>query len=169
MISKMWMCVAVAIAVLTTTCSARTPLYSNNGTIPFGMSIAFAGETGTGFAITWSTLNETTNNYVQYGASSGSYGPRVMAQDTVYYTSSYQHTAVVSQGLKPGTRYYYQVGNDDGVSTEKSFTTARGDGDFTPFKIAVVGDMGITESRDTMKQMRALTETEWVLHVGDIR
>ncbi len=71
--------------------------------------------------ITWST-NRTSNSFIKYGASSGSYGEEVGSSEQVT-----EHSITLT-GLNPGTTYYYQALWTDedgniGKSDELSFTT----------------------------------------------
>jgi phosphodiesterase/alkaline phosphatase D-like protein len=80
------------------------------------------------------------------------------------------HHAVIT-GLKPRTRYYYRVGDKDtGLSEAFSFVTAPALPE--PFKIAIYGDMGVHDSKETMAGVRRLVESnaiDWIFHIGDIR
>ena len=59
---------------------------------------------------------------------------KVLGYTQPYDTSSYQHHVVID-GLSPFTRYEYVVGMDEGVeSSQYSFVTARGAGDFSSFR-----------------------------------
>jgi len=44
----------------------------------------------------------------------------------------------------------------------------RSAGDATPFSFAIIGDMGVTQSQATMKQLNDLTSVDFYMHVGDI-
>jgi N-acetylneuraminic acid mutarotase len=71
--------------------------------------------------ITWST-NRTSNSFVKYGKSSGSYGEETGSSDQVAYH------VVNLIGLEPGTTYYYKAlwtdeDGNTGQSDELTFTT----------------------------------------------
>jgi hypothetical protein len=71
--------------------------------------------------VAWST-NRTSNSFVKYGKTSGSYGDEVGSSDQVS-----SHTISMT-GLDPGTAYYYKVlwtdeDGNTGESSEKTLTT----------------------------------------------
>lgn len=80
------------------------------------------------------------------------------------------HHIVVIKGLLPFTTYYYSCGDaTDGFSPVNTFITARAAGDTTPFTINIIGDMGISNSENTIAALNATSEsTEFLWHIGDI-
>jgi predicted phosphodiesterase len=77
-----------------------------------------------------------TNQYVQY------YGPMGTGNN---YTSPNLHSIKLT-GLKPGTKYYYSVGDGITFSPIKSFKTLPTPGDNVSTKIAITADIGTTHS-----------------------
>jgi phosphodiesterase/alkaline phosphatase D-like protein len=71
-------------------------------------------------------------------------------ESTTYPTSRTFNNHVTLSGLKPGTKYWYQVShtNEPGGAYRPSytFTTARSAGDKTPFSMAVYADLGLMGS-----------------------
>lgn len=125
-----------------------------------------------GMAISFSTIHpyqapsEPTVHFglqpanLDYTATAGENG---LINDT--YGTLYFHTVLLEM-LAWNTTYFYQV---DGNPTINSFVTARAPGDPTPFEVLLVGDMGLVNSGDNMKQMKAQVEqTDFYLHIGDI-
>jgi phosphodiesterase/alkaline phosphatase D-like protein len=80
------------------------------------------------------------------------------------------HHAVIT-GLKPRTEYYYRVGDKEtGLSEAFSFVTAPAQS--VPFTVAIYGDMGVHNSRDTVARVQSLVQSraiDWIFHIGDIR
>jgi len=62
--------------------------------------------------------------------------------------------------------YYYQV---SGSTRTPSFLSSRTSGDAAPFTFLMVGDMGLVNSEDTIKQMTLeLSTVDFIHHVGDL-
>jgi len=139
--------------------------YGQEGVEPYGVSSAFAGRNGDAMAVMWSTLDEAQDNTVTYGTSPDGLTLTVPTNTTQYYRS-YQHVAHLPD-LAPDTEYYYSVVSDGVTSGPHTFRTARKAGDAVPFTIAIYGDMGISQSKDTFLQLRKL-DVDWFFHVGDI-
>lgn len=85
-------------------------------------------------------------------------------------TRTHYHHNVIVRGLMPDTLYYYRVGDVlKGLSALQEF--AAPPNSTRAFSFAIVGDMGVTNSADTIAVLqRSLSEKslEWVYHVGDI-
>eukprot|EP00009_Paramoeba_aestuarina_P012490 CAMPEP_0201531954 /NCGR_PEP_ID=MMETSP0161_2-20130828/49083_1 /ASSEMBLY_ACC=CAM_ASM_000251 /TAXON_ID=180227 /ORGANISM="Neoparamoeba aestuarina, Strain SoJaBio B1-5/56/2" /LENGTH=474 /DNA_ID=CAMNT_0047935123 /DNA_START=60 /DNA_END=1484 /DNA_ORIENTATION=- len=150
----------------------KTPL-DENGTVPFGISAAFAGATpGSAMAITWSTMTRTNISFVMYGRKSNEYTHFIPSEGPTSYYQSFQYHTVLTKDMEPSTQYFYRVGSphiNGGLSEEYSFTTAKAEGDSSTIRIAVFGDMGIDESQDTMARLKALgSDVDFYYHVGDI-
>jgi len=122
--------------------------------IPGGMAVSFSLASQAGSPLT-----------VHYGLSSGSLSSSVSTTESSTYGTLFFYTALL-QNLQPKTRYYYQI---DGSSTVSSFVTAPTTGSDEPFTVLVVGDMGLENSANTMRQMTAaLPDTDFFLHIGDL-
>jgi hypothetical protein len=88
-----------------------------------------------------------------------------VSEALTYGTLSF-YTALLTN-LQPKTRYYYQIKGDSKVS---SFVTAPKVGNADPYNVLVVGDMGLVNSANTMRQMQsAMKGVDWFLQVGDLR
>ncbi|KAJ0410864.1 hypothetical protein ATCC90586_007900 [Pythium insidiosum] len=137
---------------------------------PQQIHLAFAGNsTGSAMTISWATFAQVTDNALRSD---------VKISTETYYTDElyalYQHHATVT-GLKPNTKYYYQVGSQQDamyVSEVGSFTTARAANDDTPFEIAVYGDHGVGAKGEIMATTGYLNSIadrlSLIYHVGDI-
>eukprot|EP01100_Stratorugosa_tubuloviscum_P007167 TRINITY_DN2_c0_g2_i1.p1 TRINITY_DN2_c0_g2~~TRINITY_DN2_c0_g2_i1.p1 ORF type:complete len:437 (-),score=195.07 TRINITY_DN2_c0_g2_i1:95-1405(-) len=138
-----------------------------NSITPQQIHIAFAGETG--MTISWLTEEKTATSIVQYGLQSGLYTANATGYFTQYY-KSYHHNAVLPN-LKPLTKYYYICGDATTKtwSTENYFISAPLATTHIPFTVAVYGDMGTTNSEDTIRTLKdEVNQADWHYHVGDI-
>jgi acid phosphatase type 7 len=129
-------------------------------------------------AVMWTTLENTKTHAVEYGVSPSSLN-LTMANGM---SSSYDHFgwkgifhSVKLTKLKPGTRYFYRVGDEEGGwSKTFSFRTFHEDIGTTahPLRVASVGDMGYAANSDmTIKRLSDLIDREnidMVVHNGDI-
>lgn len=69
-------------------------------------------------------------------------------------------------GLAPATTYYYVVGNDnDGWSTEKSFTTIAPNA--TTLRIGVWGDIGQTDNSSATFNALAARNPQVIINTAD--
>lgn len=135
-------------------------------TYPGMITLAFAGvEEGTGMAVSWSTVTNTTTSTVKYGLQSGVYDYTATGYSVIYYVTYIHH--VVLEGLKPATTYYYVCGDESGgFSEEYVFTTAPGQ--FVPFTTTFYGDLGLINGNETRAALVAnLNTSDWHYHVGD--
>lgn len=85
--------------------------------------------------------------------------------------SQYFHNVLI-ENLEPGTTYYYSIPSSNGTtaSAVEKFSTARAAGDKTEFKIAVLNDMGYTNSQGTHKYLSQAVDdgVAFAWHGGDI-
>jgi predicted phosphohydrolase len=126
-------------------------------------------------AVSWTTLNATAANTVQYGTSSSSLSQSVEGFTTTYESTGWLgviHHAEMTN-LLASTTYYYRVGSakENVWSDIYSFKTFSGKSDQT-ITYAVLGDMAYDENSDwTVANVQTLVEqgkVDIVLHVGDI-
>lgn len=139
---------------------------------PEQIHLSLAAKDKSLMGVSWVTL-DGQDSYVRYGTSeddlSVSNKGTVLSYDKAGWVGQI-HRATMT-GLKPATKYYYQVGNQDkhGWSETYYFTT------YTPGKeqnFAVIADMAYDEwSDDTVASMTRLIEEgklDAVIHSGDI-
>lgn len=144
--------------------------------IPSQVHIALAGKSKNGIsntmAISWSTINDTLHHLVKYGTEPGDYTLVTNGYSKQYY-KTYHHHAVLSPSLKPNTRYYYIVGDEnDGFSTEFTFISPNTQPDPNEsFQFLVYGDLGVWYSEDTMSYIKKEVNTgeiDLIVHAGDV-
>ncbi|GAA5996784.1 hypothetical protein JCM5350_007788 [Sporobolomyces pararoseus] len=117
---------------------------------PLQHRLAFHGSNG--MTVSWNSFKQIDTPTVNFGTD-----PRKLDQvatsneSTTYPTSRTFNNHVTLTGLKPGTKYWYQVShtNEPGGAYRPSytFTTARQAGDKTPFSMAVYADLGLMGSQ----------------------
>lgn len=100
--------------------------------------------------IGWVTSDMGAASTVQYGTTSGSYTKTATGNATFYkysarYTSGLIHHVTLS-GLAPKTVYYYLVA---GSTTEYSFTSSPGVGQFYPYTLGTFADIGENGDADS--------------------
>jgi hypothetical protein len=85
--------------------------------------------------------------------------------------SQFYHDIQIS-GLKPNTKYHYQIlaANGTTASNTMEFTTARAAGDKTGFEAAILNDMGYTNAAGTQKHLLKFVDEggAFAWHGGDI-
>lgn len=102
---------------------------------------------------------------VAYGESESMLNLNATTFTTSTYGTLYFHTVLI-ESLAPNTRYFYRVYLSD---TTSSFVTARAAGDETPFTVLVVGDLGLANSANTIKQMQlSQADIDFNIHLGDL-
>lgn len=123
----------------------------------------------------------SVGNEVWCGKESGNYTIKKIGVSTVYsqlypfeglwnYTSGIIHH-VRLEGLEPGTRYYYKCGDSSllAMSEEHAFETLPLPGpNAFPRRIAVVGDLGLTQNSSTTFDHLTMNDPSLVLMVGDL-
>lgn len=124
--------------------------------IPNGMAVAFA----TQYAYPAGSAPE-----VMYGTSESNLDLSASGVNGQSYGTDWFHV-VLLEDLPAATKFFYQVVGDSAVY---SFTTALATGDETPFSLVMVGDMGLSNSANTMLQMNnAANQTNFFMHIGDL-
>jgi acid phosphatase type 7 len=147
-----------------------------HGQTPEQIHIAFSGDHG--MAISWATKSgNTKTSTVKYGLSPTSLGFIATGNEVTYYGDEYHHH-VELQNLKPGSRYYYQCGDEaSGFSTTRSFKSPiQGNdenfGENIVHKISVFGDWGYGKRAHALETRQALEKiknnVDFIYHVGDL-
>lgn len=141
------------------------------GAPPEQVHLSVASTDSSVMGVAWTTLDAPAS-VVQYGTSSETLDQSATGGVDTYTFAGWVgtlHTATMID-LKPGTTYYYRVG--DGVS---SWSEVFHFGTFTPgqtFTAAVIADMGYGEASDfVVSDILALVEAgeiQAVIHSGDI-
>ncbi|GAA5934997.1 hypothetical protein JCM10213_000614 [Rhodosporidiobolus nylandii] len=165
-----------------------------NSLEPLQHRLAYAGTDG--MTVSWSTFAQLDMPQVRYGFRPDNL--EFTANSTLsstYPTSRTYNNHVKLSGLKPGTKYYYQVSYTNIGSSAYlptfTFTTARAPGDETPYTAAIFGDLGLmgddglstrhgpfggpdvavleANETNTIQSLLALKDTyDLMIHVGDI-
>ncbi|WP_397535855.1 phosphodiester glycosidase family protein [Roseateles sp.] len=140
------------------------------------------GATHEQMSLSWMTASTPRSHWLRYGETPA-LAQRVDVSDSELLPYFYGaesgvvrvHHAALS-GLKPGTTYYYQVGNESGVSELMSFRTDDGDAEL---RIHLFGDTqtktdgnlrdGAPLVSELLGKMQAqLPGADLMLHVGDM-
>ncbi|GAA6060949.1 hypothetical protein JCM10212_003857, partial [Sporobolomyces blumeae] len=113
---------------------------------PLQHRLAYLGSDG--MTVSWNTFNQLDQPTVMYGTDPRKLDKVASSQSsTTYPTSRTFNNHVQISGLKPSTKYYYQVShtNEPGGAYRPTytFTTARAAGDSSPFTMAVFADLGL--------------------------
>jgi len=121
-----------------------------------------------GMSVSWTTPSALSSNpQVKYGTSKTTLDNTATGNSHTYGTS-YFHDVLLNN-LSHKTLYYYQVIADTVQGDVLNFTSAAQPGDTNPFSVLLVGDMGLTNSANTMTSLNSeLSNTDFILHVGDI-
>ena len=142
---------------------------------PQGVHLAFAGpDVSTSVAVSFFSCNcdgaqgessvEVTR--LSDGDKSGVFFGSVVK------TESRCHHDVLLTGLEPATEYQYTVSVDESSQPSATFTfstMASSSSSSFPFTAAVVGDMGINNTQQTMSTLLGNLESyDLALHVGDV-
>lgn len=135
----------------------------------------------TEMAVSWVTLLNVST-VVEYGLQPNNFSHRVYGACHTYHSGGWKgviHQATMT-GLKPGTRYYYRVGDphaqnlffSNSWSVPSLYFDTEETTQSSPLQIAVIGDMGATDASlmtaERVIALRAADELDFVLHVGDI-
>jgi len=147
-------------------------IFCNNNNPPSQIHIALAGDDGHGnsnrMSISWQTTTQTKTSTVKYGENSGQYTFSSVGFSSTYYETFDNH--VKTNILKPNTKYYYIVGDEDGgYSTEFSFVSAPTADLRSNFSFSVFADMGVVNgkwSNDYLTQIKDSINFVW--HGGDV-
>lgn len=100
---------------------------SDKKNAPEQIHIALAGNNDNGdsdkMTVSWQTKKDTKTTIIKYGLESGVYSYNATGMSSSYYETFDHH--VKTDTLKPNTKYFFVVGDDeDGFSDERSFTSA---------------------------------------------
>lgn len=114
-------------SALTAHLRGSTPTSKDGKDLPQQVHLALAGENAhgvsDGMAVSWLTQNKTSTSVVKYGTESSEY-PNIAHGTCSSYLFTWDHHVVIT-GLKPNTKYYYVVGDEEaGFSQEYFFKTA---------------------------------------------
>jgi hypothetical protein len=139
---------------------------------PDQIHTAFAGRGAdgypTGLTFSYQTAAKATAS-ARYGPSPNSLGAVVTGESSTYFETFDNHVTV-TEPLQAGL-WFYQVGSDaDGWSPVMNVTVPKAmrDGN-SSFSLFVYGDMGVTNSKDTMAYVNAhAEEVDFTWHIGDI-
>jgi len=123
--------------------------------------------------VSWVTLSDKLS-VVQYGIAKNLMTSVVRGDISTYRAPGWHgtiHRAVMTD-LKPGTTYYYRVGNGERWSETLTFTTLtpNQESSIAPVRYAVIADMDF-ESNATMANLATLAaqhKIDAVIHSGDI-
>uniref|UniRef100_A0A0N4ZQH4 Purple acid phosphatase n=1 Tax=Parastrongyloides trichosuri TaxID=131310 RepID=A0A0N4ZQH4_PARTI len=121
--------------------------------------------------ITFSSISHTSTPIVKYGTSNVSLTNTVTGSFTVFIYNGivrYMYKATASN-LQFNTRYYYQVGSEEGLSQIFSFKTFP-QGNDIQLRICIFGDLGI-ENDISMLPLRTAGlrgDFDMIVHVGDL-
>jgi len=132
-----------ALAAAATLISQTQALISNNS-INSQTRLAYAGPYG--MMVSWNTFSHIERPTVLYGLSPHAMTSVASSDVSVTYNTSLTYNNHVKlTGLLPDTKYYYMPttlikGNE--TAGPYTFKTSKPAGDYTPYSIAVVVDMG---------------------------
>lgn len=111
----------------------------NPSVVPMQLRLAYAGSTG--MVVSWNTFSRLSKPTVRYGRSPKALDHIASSEVSVTYpTSTTYNNHVKITGLEPNTEYYYMP---DHGKDPRSFRTSRPSGDYTPYTVAYVADMGL--------------------------
>ncbi|KHN96134.1 Purple acid phosphatase-lik [Metarhizium album ARSEF 1941] len=177
---------------------AHLPPIPSDLTTPVQQRIAVDGPNsavvvGTGIAVSWNTYEKLDQACVKYGAPDCSSLTEQVCSSTpgtTYPSSRTWFNSVTLTGLRPATKYCYQIVSTN--STKATFLSPRQAGDKTPFSINAVIDLGVygedgytiqmkQDKRDeipsippslnhtTIKRLAdTIDDYEFVIHPGDL-
>lgn len=152
-----------------------------NGTVPWGIHLAYGADPTTSMTVAWSTREPTNSSLLSLTPTNSSARPVVILGSSVefnmYGNVQYFHRVNLS-GLLPGSSYSYSVG--DGVTNSDfyTFTTLSDDDSFVPV-VSIIGDMGSTmTTTNSVATLQLLLDDvagqglqqpiSAVLHIGDL-
>ena len=119
-----------------------------SGDLPDHIMLSIRGDARTSMTVTWRTRSENTEGYVLVWEA-GTTDKRRVDADTDLFISDIDRSSMFwahLEGLKPGTRYCYNCGNDTFRSETFSFSTAPDN--LTKFKFICVSDQQKGEPHD---------------------
>lgn len=153
------------------------PKYVLPGEIPNRVTTTFYGDASTGRAFTWYSTLATDAGVARlstdpaFPEGAATFDVTAMAETSEHGETLYR---AIAEGLQPGTRYYYRLGDTANAvwSTTGVFETARGEGDFTFIGLTDTQSQNLAEaqlSAATMsKALATVPEAEFVSHSGDL-
>ncbi|KAK9459060.1 Metallo-dependent phosphatase-like protein [Lipomyces oligophaga] len=154
---------------------------------PLQHRLAYAGPTG--MTVSWNTFGSIKEPTVFYGEDPWNLDSKATGSSRTFETSPTWAHHVKITGLKPDTTYYYTVSNTNCYGCHElsayTFKTSRPVGDYTPYSIGVVIDMGVMgpygesvesdyptitdEDSNTMQSLsRYVDGFDLLLHPGDL-
>lgn len=107
---------------------------------PDHIMLSICGDAKTSMAVTWRTSIDISNGYMEYYPVNGGASVRIDAINKEFKSDidiSYLHWAI-AKDLNPGTKYYYNVGDDNHRSEEFSFETEPEN--LTKYKFLIITD-----------------------------
>ena len=154
------------------------PLFVASAASPSRVLLGFSGDPATTRAVTWRTETPSAHAAVQVAVdrpgSNLAEGARSVTAETRRVTVApgqevSQHAARI-EGLEPGTRYAYRVGDGAAWSPWHTFTTASTTPE--PFRFIYIGDaqngLNDTWPRVMRAAASAAPDARFVVHAGDI-
>ena len=136
--------------------------------LPTQIHVAFAGTDSSGLSFMWFTPSSEDSIVFMSRFSDLSVVQSFRGSENNYAQKGFHHT-VLTGTLEFGTLYFYKVGNGVLFSSVYNVTTALEPAVEKPFTVAVLGDMGITNSGATFNLLEAnLPKYDFVFHIGDI-
>ncbi len=135
-------------------------------TAPQQVHISWVNDTKTTMTVMWQTDQPTKTSTVQYGETK-TLGKEVTGTTETYDAATGIIHKVEMTKLKPGTTYYYKVGNkEDGWSNTFAFKTAPAKTE--NFSFVAVGDVGVTEHAAKNVSLIAELKPAFTLILGDL-
>lgn len=133
---------------------------------PEQIHLAYCAPAHACMVVSWASADNSSAK-VSYGTSAGDLPNRAAGEATPYtfgdYTSPQLWHAELAS-LQSATTYYYKI---DGDTEMHSFTTAPAPGPDTPFRFAVIGDLGQTKySEETVGHIAAEPNLGAIIHAG---
>lgn len=155
---------SIVIAVLSLLAWAGTPL-APDATPPTQVRLSWSGPPKTTMTVVWQTALPTEKSVVEYG--SDRLDQRTEGQRVSYpYETGIIHEAVL-EGLEPGRRYSYRVGDPKGgFSAPSYFETAPSEE--KDFLFTVFGDHGVGETSKTNVDLVLSENPAFHLILGDL-
>ena len=137
-----------------------------------GFHLAFAGDPSSSMSISWTTptLPPGYTPTCFYGLHASQLDDHAVGSTSSYFIS-FQHSVVLS-GLTSNSRYFYKCGGAQNQAQKTfSFQTAPvpQKAAAEPFAVAMFGDMGVTNSNATIKQLVSFRSSyDFIVHLGDM-
>ncbi len=129
-------------------------------TLAYNFRHAIALPNSDGITVSWSTkLPYAIPPQLQYGVDKNNMSLWVQGDSIASIESVHHHATTLP--LEPSTNYYFSVLDGSG-----QFKSPPAPDEF-PLKIALYGDMGVTNSENTMKALKSL-DLDLFVHIGDI-